>query len=79
MPMNQSRYVDIEQVGQTDFVPPAEGPEHGYWGFVPDRTPNTEYTVAGVVGGTANVADTPPAEPETRQRANTEPLKGSKR
>lgn len=36
-----------------------EGHEHGYVGQVTDETPNHEYTVAGVTGGTAHVDDAP--------------------
>lgn len=40
-------------------VAPVDGPEHGYIGYVPDDTPNDDYTVTGVAGGTANVDDKP--------------------
>jgi hypothetical protein len=40
-------------------VPPFEGVEHGYTGHRPRTEPNESFTVAGVAGGTGNVADTP--------------------
>jgi hypothetical protein len=40
-------------------VPPHEGVEHGYIGHRPRTEPNESFTVAGVTGGTGNVADTP--------------------
>lgn len=42
-------------------VPIHQGPEHGYWGYVPDETPNEAYTVAGQTdtGATAKATDTP--------------------
>jgi hypothetical protein len=30
------------------WVDPKDGTEHGYYGYVPDDTPNEDYTVAGV-------------------------------
>lgn len=40
-------------------VAPHEGLDHGYWGYVPDETPNEAYTVTGQVGATAKADDTP--------------------
>lgn len=51
------------QAGQA--VPVAQGPEYGYIGFVPDETPDEHYTVAGQVGGTAKVTDTPTSATDT--------------
>lgn len=43
----------------TGFVPVHQADEHGYYGNRPRTTPNEDYTVTGVTGATANVADTP--------------------
>lgn len=40
-------------------VAPEDGPDHGYIGQVAAGKNRDDYTVAGVTGGTANVADTP--------------------
>lgn len=42
-------------------IDPKDAHEHGYWGWVPDETPNEAYTIAGVTetGETAKVSDTP--------------------
>lgn len=40
-------------------VPPSEGHLHGYWGWVPDQTPNEAYTVTGQAGATADASDAP--------------------
>jgi hypothetical protein len=57
-----------EQTTESDrkVVAPVDGPEHGYIGYVPDETPNEDYTVAGVTGGTANVADKPKSTRTTK-------------
>lgn len=50
---------DAKNESDVKVVPVADGPEHGYVGYVPDETPNEDYTVAGVTGGTAKASDTP--------------------
>jgi hypothetical protein len=44
---------------ESRVVAPEDGTEHGYIGYKPRTEPNDAFTVAGVTGGTANVADTP--------------------
>jgi hypothetical protein len=51
--------LNIEKVDEAKFVPPDKGLEVGYYGYTPDDTDNAEYTVAGQVGATAKVTDTP--------------------
>lgn len=45
--------------GERTVVPPSQGQEHGYIGSVHSDKDRDALTVAGVTGGTANVADTP--------------------
>lgn len=79
MPANYyDRYRDLEEVPAEQFVAPADGHEHGYWGYVPDETPNEAYTVAGVTGGTANASDKPSQSAKERAESNTNALKGGK-
>jgi hypothetical protein len=40
-------------------VAPKDGTEHGYIGYKPRTESNDTFTVTGVTGGTANVADKP--------------------
>lgn len=40
-------------------VAPKDGTDHGYIGYKPRTESNDAFTVAGVTGGTANVADKP--------------------
>lgn len=56
------------QTAESDskVVAPVDGPDHGYIGRVPDETPNEDYTVTGVTGGTANVDDKPKSTRTTK-------------
>lgn len=45
-----------------------EDTEKGYHGEVPDKTPNSAYTVAGVTGG----AKTPETDPKLAEQAQKE-------
>jgi hypothetical protein len=78
VPDLQNPRVDIETVSEDKFVKPSDGHDHGYWGFVPDETPNEDYTVAGVVGGTSNASDKPSGAAKERAERNTDALKGGK-
>jgi hypothetical protein len=60
-------------VSPQPFVHPLEAQEHGYSGRLPHDEDPEAHTVAGVTGGTANVADKPssatkrtPAKPATK-------------
>jgi hypothetical protein len=51
-------------------VPLAEGHEHGYWGNVPDDTPNEAYTLAGVTGQLDAEGDAEKPAPKRRSSSS---------
>lgn len=62
----ESKPADSSGGDDKKVVAPVDGPEHGYIGYVPDETPNEDYTITGVAGGTANVDDKPKSTSRTK-------------
>jgi hypothetical protein len=59
------------QISEGEFVHPRDGQEHGYYGTLPHTEDPEAHTVAGVTGGTANVADEPKsAQTSTKRTAS---------
>jgi hypothetical protein len=60
-------------VSPQPFVHPLDAGEHGYSGRLPHDEDPEAHTVAGVTGGTANVADTPKSASPAAKRAPAKP------
>lgn len=61
-------------------IAPEDAGQHGYWGRSQDPTPREQYTVAGQLGATANIADEPKAKAPARADKSVKPAsRGSSR